>query len=122
MQVHLTCKYENVDTKVKNKYILIVIRRDGLNDNIKVEVFKANMNNENDKNNELPIEQVVLIDHLILKAFVIYEIPFQVVKNSNFINLLKNFWSNYNLSSQEYFSTNLLNEKSIQVKKKLIIF
>ena len=91
MQVHLAYEYKNVDTEVKNKYILIVTRKNDLNDNIEVKAFKANMNDENDKNNELPAEQAALIDCSVLKAFVICEIPFQVVKNPYFINLLKNF-------------------------------
>ena len=56
MQVYLACECEDVDTEVKNKYMLIVVRRNTLNDNMKVEVFETNMNDENDKNNELPIE------------------------------------------------------------------
>ncbi len=32
----------------------MVTRKDGLNNNMEVEAFEANMNNENDKNNELP--------------------------------------------------------------------
>ncbi len=90
MQVHLVRKCEDVNIEVKNKYILIIIRRDGLNDNTEIKAFEANINNKNNKNNKLPAEQVALIDHLVLKAFVMYEILFQVVKNSYFINLLKN--------------------------------
>jgi len=85
------CECKNVDIEVKNKYILIVVKRNGLNNNMEVEAFKANMNDKNDKNNELPAEQTVLIDCSVLKAFVIYRIPFQVVENPYFINLLKNF-------------------------------
>jgi len=70
--------------------MLIVTRRDNLNDNIKVEAFEANINDENNKNNELPVEQIVLIDRSVLKAFIICEISFQIVKNPYFINLLKN--------------------------------
>ena len=110
---------EDVDTKVKNKYMLIVVRRDNLNDNMKVKAFEANMNDENDKNNELLTEQAALIDHSVLKAFVMCEIPFQVVENPYFINLLKNFRSNYNPPSWEYLSTNLLNKESIWVEIKI---
>ena len=119
MQVHLAYECEDIDTEVKNKYMLIVTRRDNLNDNIKVEAFEANMNDKNDKNNELPAEQAALIDCSVLKAFIICRIPFQVVENSYFINLLKNLWSNYNPPSREHFSTNLLNEESIWVKIKI---
>ena len=56
MQVHLAYKCEDVDIKVKNKYMLIVARRDNLNDNIEVEAFEANINDKNDKKNKLPAE------------------------------------------------------------------
>ncbi len=56
---------------VKNKYMLIVARRNGLSENMNVEV---DMNNEND--NELSAEQTALIDHSVLKAFAMYGIPF----------------------------------------------
>ncbi len=36
--------------------MLIVIRKNSLNNNIEVEAFETNMNDKNDKNNELPIE------------------------------------------------------------------
>jgi len=90
LQVHLACECEDIDTEVKNKYMLIVARRNNLNDNMEVEAFKANINDENDKNNELPAEQAALINCSVLKAFVMCEIPFQVVENPYFINLLKN--------------------------------
>jgi len=96
LQVYLAHECEDVDTEVKNKYILIIARRDNLNDNIEVEVFEANMNDENDKNNELSAEQAALIDRLVLKAFIMCEISFQVVENPYFINLLKTLRSNYN--------------------------
>ena len=47
---------EDVNIEIKNKYMLIVARRDNLNNNMEIEIFEANMNDENDKNNELPIE------------------------------------------------------------------
>ena len=119
LQVHLARECEDVDTEVKNKYMLIVARRDGLNDNMEVEAFEANMNDENDKNNELPAEQAALIDRSVLKAFVMCGIPFQVVENPYFVNLLKNLRSNYNPPSRERLSTNLLNEESIRVEIKI---
>ncbi len=70
--------------------MLIIARRDNLNDNMEIEAFKINMNDENDKNNELPAKQAALIDRSILKAFIMCEIPFQVIENPYFINLLKN--------------------------------
>ncbi len=90
MQIHLAYECKDVNIKVKNKYILMIAKKDDLNNNMKVKVFEANMNDKNDKNNKLPIEQVVLIDCLVLKVFVICKILFQVIENLYFINLLKN--------------------------------
>ena len=45
---------EDVNIEIKNKYMLIVARRDNLNNNIEVEAFEANINDKNDKNNKLP--------------------------------------------------------------------
>ena len=74
-----------MDTEVKNKYMLIVARRDGLGEGMKVEV---DMGDENDI--ELSAEKIAVIDYSVLKAFVIYRIPFQVIKNPYFINIVKN--------------------------------
>jgi hypothetical protein len=105
---------ENMDVEVKNKYILIVVKRDGLNENMEV---KININDEDNK--KLSVEQIVLIDYSMLKAFVMCGIPFQVIENPYFISMLKNIQSNYNLPSQERLSTNLLYEEVIQVKIKI---
>ena len=103
-----------MDVEVKNKYILIVVKRDGLNENMEV---KININDEDNK--KLSVEQIVLIDYSMLKAFVMCGIPFQVIENPYFISMLKNIQSNYNLPSQERLSTNLLYEEVIQVKIKI---
>src|SRR6266498_1122163 len=94
--------------------MLIVARRNGLNENMDVEV---DMNDEN--NNELSSKQTALIDRSVLKAFTICEIPFQIVENSYFINMLKNIRSNYNPPSRECLSANLLHEKAIQMDIKI---
>ena len=58
---------------------------DGLSENMDIEV---DINDEND--NELSVEQIALIDRSVLKAFAICGIPFQVIENPYFINMLKN--------------------------------
>jgi hypothetical protein len=114
LQAHLARDCESVGIEVKNKYMLIVARRDGLSENMEVEV---DMNDEND--NELSAEQTALIDRSVLKAFAMCGIPFQVVENPYFINMLKNIRSNYSPPSRERLSTNLLHEEAIRVDIKI---
>ena len=65
LQVHLVREYENMNVKVKNKYMLLVAKRDGLGENIEV---KIDMDDENNK--ELSVKQIMLIDHSMLRTFV----------------------------------------------------
>ena len=55
--------------------------------------------NERDKSNELLPEQVALIDRSVLKAFVMCSIPFRVIENPYYVNMLKNLQPNYNPNS-----------------------
>ena len=112
LQVHLARDCEGVDTEVKNKYMLIVARRDGLGEEVEVD-----MDNENDI--ELSAEQIALIDRSVLKAFVMCGIPFQVIENPYFINMIKTIRSNYNLPFRERLFTNLLNEEAIRIDIKI---
>ena len=114
MQNHLAGECEDVDIEVKNKYMLIVARRDGLSENMEVEV---DMNHENEI--ELSAEQAAFIDRSVLKTFVMCGIPFQIVENPYFINMLKNIRSNYSSPSRERLSTNLLHEEAIRVDIKI---
>src|SRR5277367_5953863 len=70
-------------------------------------------------NEELSEERVALIDRSILKAFVMCDIPFRIIENPYFINILKNLKSTYNPPSREYLSTNLLSEESIRIEIKI---
>ena len=92
----------------------MVARRDSLGENIEVEI---DINDEDNK--ELSVKQIALIDHSVLRAFVMCEIPFRVIKNPYFISMLKNIWSNYNPSSWKRLFTNLLYEKTTQVEIKI---
>jgi len=56
LQIYLIYEYKDIDIEIKNKYILMIIKRNSLNNNIKIKVFKANVNNKNNKNNKLPID------------------------------------------------------------------
>ena len=105
---------ENVDVEVKNKYMLMVAKRDGLGENLEVEIDM-----DDDGNRELSVEQRALIDRSVLRAFMMCGIPFRVIENPYFISMLKNIWSNYNPSSQERLSTNLLHEEAAQVEIKI---
>ena len=105
---------ENVDMKVKNKYMLLVARRDGLGENIEVEI---DMDDENNK--ELSVEQIILIDHSVLRTFMMCRIPFQVIENPYFISMLNNIRSNYNPLSRKCLSTNLLHKEATRVEIKI---
>jgi hypothetical protein len=113
LQVHLASKCENVDVEVKNKFMHYVATRDGI-------VNENQMEIESDgENEELSEEQVALIDHSILKAFVMCTVLFRIIENPYFINALKNLQSNYNPPSRERLTTNLLCEESIRTEIKI---
>ena len=117
LQVHLARECENVDIDIKNKYMHIVAKRDGLDNTGEIEI--TNTDNERDKNNELLPEQVALIDRLVLKAFVMCGIPFRIIENPYYVNMLKNLHSNYNPPSRDRLSNNLLSEECIRVEIKI---
>ena len=95
----------------------IVAKRDGLDNTGEIEI--TNADNERDKNNELLPEQVALIDRSVLKAFVMCGIPFRVIENPYYVNMLKNLQANYNLPLQKQLSNNLLGEECIRVEIKI---
>ena len=113
LQVHLASKCESVDVETKNKFMHYVATRDGIiNENL--------MEIESDlEDEELSEERVALIDRSILKAFVMCGIPFRIIENPYFINVLKNLQRNYNLQSREHLTTNLLSEESIRTDIKI---
>ena len=97
------------NSDIKNAFMLIVAKRNGLNNDIEAEAFETNIDNES---NELSEEQRVLIDQSILKAFIIYKLLFQIIKNPYFINMIRNLYLNYKSPFREKLSNNLLNEKA----------
>lgn len=117
LQVHLAHECEKVDADLKRKYMHIVAKRDGLDNDMEIETINAN--SEKEKNNELSTEKIALIDRLMLKAFVMCGIPFRIVENPYFINIFKIFQLNYNLPSRERLSTNLLSEECVRVEIKI---
>jgi hypothetical protein len=113
LQVYLASKCKNVDVEVKNKFMHYVATRDGI-------VNENQMEIESDsENEELSEERVALIDHSILKAFVMYTVPFRIIENPYFINALKNLQPNYNPPSRKHLTTNLLCEESIRTEIKI---
>jgi hypothetical protein len=113
LQVHLARECEEVDIEVKNRFMLIVAKRDGLGEEVEVEEV------DDENNDELSAEQAALIDRSMLKAFVMCGMPFQVVENPYFVNMLKSIRSNYNPPSRERLSTNLLHEEATRVEIKI---
>ena len=116
LQVHLARDCEGVDSDVKNAFMLIVAKRDGLDNDIEAEAFETNIDSES---NELSEEQRALIDRSILKAFVMCGLPFQIIENPYFINMMKNLRLNYKPPSRERLSNNLLNEEAIRTEIKI---
>ena len=113
LQVHLASKCENVDVETKNKFMHYVATRDGI-------INENHMEIESDgENEELSDERVALIDRSILKAFVMCAIPFRIIENPYFINVLKNLQPNYNSPSRERLATDLLSEESIRTEIKI---
>jgi len=117
LQVHLARECEYVSLEIKNKYMYIVAKRDGVDDNMEVETFEMNTRNKDDS--ELSAESAALIDRSILKAFVMCGIPFRVIENPYYVNMIKNLRSNYNPPSRDRLSTNLLQEESVRVEIKI---
>jgi|tagenome__1003787_1003787.scaffolds.fasta_scaffold20710660_1 hypothetical protein len=127
LQIHLARECKHVDEEVKMKYMRILAEKDGLDDSLEIEVFQANTNqgtkgrltNFWDKNEELPAERIALIDRSILKAFVVCGLPFHIIENPYFINMIKNLRSNYNPPTREILSNKLLPEETIRVELKI---
>ena len=46
-------------------------------------------------------------------------LPFCIIENPYFINILKNLKKNYNSPSREWLSTNLLSEECVRVELKI---
>jgi hypothetical protein len=114
LQVHLARECEYVDVDIKNKYMHIVASRDGLDNTIRIE--ETITDNEKDNNKELSSEQVALIDRSVLRAFVMCGVPFRIIENPYFVNMLKKLQANYNPPSRERLSNNLLSEECIRVE------
>jgi hypothetical protein len=113
LQIHLAHECENADAELKTKYMHIVAKRDGLDNDMEIEVTNDN------KINELSLEQIALMDRSMLKAFVMCGIPFRIIENPYFIKLFNNLQTNNNLPSRDHLSTNLLSEECIRVEIKI---
>ena len=61
------------------------------------------------------------INHSITMAFVIYGLPFSIIENSWFIDVLKLLWPNYNLLTREYLVSLLLNNEAVRVNYEIEI-
>jgi hypothetical protein len=113
LQVHLASECENVDEDIKNKFMHIVAKRDGISMEMELNY------QENHTEDSLSVEQIAFVDRLILRAFIMCGIPFRIIENPYFINILKNLRSNYNPPSRERLSVNLLSEELIRVEIKI---
>jgi hypothetical protein len=119
LEVHLARECDNVSAEIKNKYMHIVAKRDGLSDDIMEIETSQITDNERNKDDALSLEQAAFIDRSVLKAFVMCGLPFRIIENPYFINILKNLKKNYNPPSRERLSTNLLSEECVRVELKI---
>ena len=62
---------------------------------------------------------IAFIDRSILKAFVVYGLPFHIIENPYFINMIKNLRLNYNPLTREILLNKLLPEETIRVELKI---
>ena len=90
LEVHLARECDNVSAEIKNKYMHIVAKRDGLSDDIMEIETSQITDNERNKDDALSLEQAAFIDRSVLKAFVMCGLPFRIIENPYFINILKN--------------------------------
>ena len=90
LEVHLAHECDNVSAEIKNKYMHIVAKRDGLSDDIMEIETSQITDNERNKDDALSLEQAAFIDHSVLKAFVMCGLSFRIIEIPYFINILKN--------------------------------
>lgn len=123
LQIHLAHECESISEDIKKVYSYIVAERDGVKESLEITAFKANTQSSLDsfwdKDEALSKERIGIIDRSILKAFVVCGLPFRIIENPFFINMLKNIRSNYNPPSRNCLSTKLLLEEAVRVDIKI---
>ncbi|CAG8765698.1 14405_t:CDS:2, partial [Cetraspora pellucida] len=128
LEVHFAkeCEDENLDDKIRSKYLEIVVQRQlskektSLKNQSKKQKISINDYWENE-NQFLASSKKEAIDHTIIKAFAMCGLPFFIIKNPWFIDILKSLQSSYVSSTHKYLSNTLLNEEGASIYNFLII-
>jgi hypothetical protein len=76
-------------------------------------------NHVTNTNNELEISEINIIDKALLNAFVCCEIPFKVIENPFFLELLKILQPLYNPPTRQRLSDSLLKYESGRIENKI---
>ncbi|CAG8796107.1 12401_t:CDS:2, partial [Dentiscutata erythropus] len=94
LEVHLAkeCEDESIDDEIRSKYLEIAVQRQLSKEKLKE-----------------------AINCTIIKAFAMCRLPFSIIKNLWFIDILKSLQSSYVLPIYEYLSNILLNEEVIKI-------
>ncbi|CAG8720506.1 19857_t:CDS:2, partial [Dentiscutata erythropus] len=111
LEAHLALECPIVDNEIRQIYLLHVAYCDNLEEQ-----------SENITEN-LSEERISSINGSLLKAFVVCDIPFSVIENPFFIDLLQNLCPNYQPPSREILAVRLLDQEYSRVTiKQEIIF
>ena len=78
------------------------------------------MDKYHDVTRSLPQGRVDQIDRALIKFFICYEVPFQIIESLFFIDLLKELNSAYNLPSWDILSNHLLESELEYVNLKVL--
>ncbi|KAF0502401.1 zinc finger bed domain-containing protein 1-like [Gigaspora margarita] len=99
LEIHLSkeCEDENLDNEIREKYQEIVIQRQKLKEKTQASSSKnqskkkkININNYwNNENQILASSKKEAVDHAIIKTFAMCGLPFSIIENPWFIDILK---------------------------------
>ncbi|KAF0397919.1 zinc finger bed domain-containing protein 1-like [Gigaspora margarita] len=120
------CEDKNLDNKIREKYQEIVIQRQKLKEKTQASGSKNQSKKQKininyywkNENQILAGSKKEAVDHAIIKAFAMCGLPFFIIENPWFINILKSLRSSYTPPTREYLANTLLNEKVIKVNWK----
>jgi len=132
LEAHLALECAYVDDEVRQIYLLRVSNRDQSNEaesDIQTVLKKQKINKQSSISKFFPQSEgglsearINAINSSLLKAFVVCGIPFSVVENPFFIDLLQNLCPNYQPPSKEVLAGRLLDQEhsKIIVKREAI--
>jgi hypothetical protein len=128
LQIHLAKDCNKCPNEIQLKYLTIIVNVEENQDAESSDINKKRKINENqqttlndhwDNTAEIPKYRQKIIDQAWLKAFVSCGIPFSVIENPFFVDVIKSLRSSYNPPSHNHLSGNLLNREVIKINSKV---